>query len=362
MRQSAPGWYQDHDDPQLARWWDGDRWTEHTLVLDEQDWSTEPDPPARADTRFPAPGFDDTAMEVDSATGFEEDIYAPIQDPWADADIDDAPSETDHDDLWASGAALAGAGAATAAIPTPAWDDSAQAGEAWDDTAHPAEWTTRDPRRRTVADLPRWARIAIPLGVLLLVLLVMALAGALGSSDDDTTTTSSSSTSEPVPSLPDAARRALLAAGSGPFTLSTFTELIPLACDAAANDAPDELTDRIILLGYDAATVSRLMDGLDAGTAEYCPEDMAESPTMLSTIEAAAIAGATTTTSAAVTVPDGPTTTKRPTTTTTRRPTTTTTKAPGTTSSTTTTAAPTTPTEAPPTTQSVPPSTTPSVP
>ena len=33
MNQSPMGWYEDDDAPGLARWWDGDRWTEHTMVI-----------------------------------------------------------------------------------------------------------------------------------------------------------------------------------------------------------------------------------------------------------------------------------------------------------------------------------------
>src|SRR5690606_36462579 len=43
--ETPPGWYEDQDDPTLARWWDGERWTEHTLVIAEQVPNVQPPPP-----------------------------------------------------------------------------------------------------------------------------------------------------------------------------------------------------------------------------------------------------------------------------------------------------------------------------
>jgi hypothetical protein len=43
---AAPGWYKDRGDPALARWFDGEAWTEHTLVIAEQTPGVRPDPPA----------------------------------------------------------------------------------------------------------------------------------------------------------------------------------------------------------------------------------------------------------------------------------------------------------------------------
>lgn len=41
----TPGWYLDRDDPALARWHDGDEWTEHTLVIADQPAGADPPPP-----------------------------------------------------------------------------------------------------------------------------------------------------------------------------------------------------------------------------------------------------------------------------------------------------------------------------
>ena len=49
---STPGWYNDEDDPLLARWHDGAAWTEHTLV--KADWvglGTPPSPVAEPPLR-----------------------------------------------------------------------------------------------------------------------------------------------------------------------------------------------------------------------------------------------------------------------------------------------------------------------
>jgi hypothetical protein len=45
MTDGTPGWYLDRDDPSLARWHDGTDWTEHTLVIADQEPGSEPPPP-----------------------------------------------------------------------------------------------------------------------------------------------------------------------------------------------------------------------------------------------------------------------------------------------------------------------------
>src|SRR5215207_9708430 len=51
---TAPGWYNDEQDPTLARWHDGAGWTEHTMV--KADWSGPGNPPAPGVAAGPAPG------------------------------------------------------------------------------------------------------------------------------------------------------------------------------------------------------------------------------------------------------------------------------------------------------------------
>lgn len=48
MTDGTPGWYLDKDDPALARWHDGTDWTEHTLVIADQEPGSEPPPPLAA--------------------------------------------------------------------------------------------------------------------------------------------------------------------------------------------------------------------------------------------------------------------------------------------------------------------------
>jgi hypothetical protein len=323
VSQSAPGWYQDHDDPRLARWWDGERWTEHTLVLEEQDWSTEPAPPTGAGTRFPVDTGSVTAVEGTPA-GYEEDIYAPIRDPWSDEPAAPADPTTAWSDpetaAWTGNAAIGGAAAAAAST---GWDDDQWQGA----SARPNQQGFPG----QVRNWPSWAKVGVPLAVLAIVLLAFALAGALGGGDDSDATTTTSTTA--APSLADASDAALRAAGTGPFTASQFSPLIQLACQAAEQNNPQQLTDRIVLLGYDAETVSKLIDGLDAGTALYCPDAMADAPTLLNTVETSVLTGTTTSTSTAITVPGDSTSTTRKSTSTTKKPTTSTTKKPVTTSS-----------------------------
>jgi hypothetical protein len=348
VSQSAPGWYQDHDDPQLARWWDGERWTEHTLVLDEQDWSTEPEPPA---TRFPVEDAGATAVEpVPADGGLGDDVYAPIRDPWgeeAPAAADPATTawqQAEHDP-WATGAATGVAAAAASG-----WDDDGG-----------YRWPGEDPGPRAgladrVRDWPTWAKVAVPLAILAVLLLAIALAGALGG--DDSPTSTSSSTTSSIASLGDAAQDALEAAGDGPFTTSTFTTLIPLACQAADDNDPALLSDRISLLGYDSANIAKVIAGLKVGTEEYCPDKMDDAPGLLDQVALTAGAGVTTSSSIDVSSTTAPTTPSTRPRTTTTRPRTTTTQPPATTTTTQPPATTTTTTEPATTTTEPPPSST----
>ena len=45
MTDGSPGWFRDPSDASLARWHDGERWTEHTLVIADQTPGVEPEPP-----------------------------------------------------------------------------------------------------------------------------------------------------------------------------------------------------------------------------------------------------------------------------------------------------------------------------
>jgi hypothetical protein len=51
---ATPGWYKDAKDPALARWHDGEQWTEHTIVLAEHS-TPPPDPTASVQPAFTAP-------------------------------------------------------------------------------------------------------------------------------------------------------------------------------------------------------------------------------------------------------------------------------------------------------------------
>lgn len=42
---AEPGWYDDERDPTLARWWDGEHWTAHTVVVAEWRGAGAPPPP-----------------------------------------------------------------------------------------------------------------------------------------------------------------------------------------------------------------------------------------------------------------------------------------------------------------------------
>ena len=50
-----PGWYKDRTDHALARWFDGDVWTEHTIVIADQPEGVLPPPPAGWRPKEPEP-------------------------------------------------------------------------------------------------------------------------------------------------------------------------------------------------------------------------------------------------------------------------------------------------------------------
>ena len=50
---TAPGWYNDEQDPRLARWHDGAGWTDHTMV--KADWPGPGNPPPPGVAAGPAP-------------------------------------------------------------------------------------------------------------------------------------------------------------------------------------------------------------------------------------------------------------------------------------------------------------------
>ncbi len=54
MTDGTPGWFRDPSDPSVARWHDGDKWTEHTLVIADQTPGVEPAPPVIAPVEAPA--------------------------------------------------------------------------------------------------------------------------------------------------------------------------------------------------------------------------------------------------------------------------------------------------------------------
>jgi hypothetical protein len=73
MTDGTAGWFRDPTDPALARWHDGDRWTEHTLVIADQTPGTEPAPPE------PSPTVATTVFD-DDAPGYGGYADGPTRD------------------------------------------------------------------------------------------------------------------------------------------------------------------------------------------------------------------------------------------------------------------------------------------
>jgi hypothetical protein len=96
---AAPGWYKDRGDPALARWFDGEIWTEDTVLIAEQQPGVRPDPPAG--WTFGPAGFEripEPAPVPEPAP--EPAAWAPPSRPPAahSLDIDLDPDGRAHDD------------------------------------------------------------------------------------------------------------------------------------------------------------------------------------------------------------------------------------------------------------------------
>ena len=368
MGDAAPGWYEDDEDRRLARWWDGRSWTRHTLVIDDQPAGVEPAPPSAA-TRFPVPPPPDEWLDDPSfAEGAEPVEYGYEDEAYDTEAFDDAYADEYR---WTDEPEQPATGATFRAWPT--FDDPDDGGWRRLDPADDRQFRPPHAPRRgrsrhddelptlgeRVRELPTWLRVVAPMVAVLVALGAVASAGALLSDDGGGDNLDTEARDEDVTDparLREAADAALDAAGVSWFTRQGFLASIPPTCSAAQEDDAQRVADRIILLGYDDPTVGHLVDGLEAGTLEYCPEDVAEHPTFFEDVflatGAEAAATSTTTTSPEVTVPPTTATTTRPTTPTTRKATATTKPAPTTTvppptttvpaTTTTTTAAPTT--------------------
>jgi hypothetical protein len=299
---TPPGWYEDEHDPALARWWDGDRWTDHTLVIADQVPNVQPPPPPGFGQ---APGSQAFLEDEEEWTQLgDDDPFGQIQEPPT------AAYEREPE-------IVAPAAAATSVF---AVEDHAP--------VFGGDWEVMDnlpPARRgapTLGDrirwLPTWAKVALPVAALLVLLLAVREAD--------------------VPSL----------------TTATFVELIPLACEALRTDDLTELGREIRSLRLDEPTTDRLLVGLERGVEEYCPDDLEANPDLFDDLYSALGvvrgSGASTSSSSSSSSSSSTTATTRATTTT--RRTTTTTAPPTTAPPTTATTAPTTTATTAPTTSS----------
>jgi hypothetical protein len=69
MTDGTAGWFRDPNDPALARWHDGERWTEHTLVIADQPPGSEPPPPVEAAPTMASPAWESTGYEAPASSG-----------------------------------------------------------------------------------------------------------------------------------------------------------------------------------------------------------------------------------------------------------------------------------------------------
>ena len=274
------GWFNDLQNPRLARWFDGEEWTEHTIVKTEWAGPGSPPPPA---------GPPSTTLEWDPPF----DDPPPIEDPRPEP-MGQLVSTRDH----------------------PARHQPSNIAKV---TRRYRKW-------------PLWARIAAPAAVVILLFAAVTLAGGDDTPDQvDTTAT--------TVSVDDAVRIALTELGSGaaPIIVRQVIESICANEAEAAAIAASGASD-------DPQAVANLIGAAAEGATERCPRVTENNPTLLNRIQGRAqvLLGATTssselTTTTTTAAASATTATTKQTTTTTAKATTTTAKATTTTQPTTTT-------------------------
>jgi hypothetical protein len=288
---AAPGWYRDPGSDRLARWFDGDDWTHHTVVM--ADWRGRGTPP---------PPEDRTIVQS------SHDAYVP-------------PGSAD----WAAPTGPAG---------YEDFDPYDTSGS-YDDDGDPTLYAAGGPAayQPTLADrfreAPNWFRLGAP--VLLALIMVVALAAIAGGGDDDPGV---EVTSGAEVTLDEAVEIAYDAGFPREVSEARVGGLIKSACAQVGNeDGATRVADQLERFGFDGADLSGATRGLRAGGEAYCADALEEEndPNFFRDV-ALAISGdspaATTTTTVATTTSAEVTSTTRRSTTTTKKPTTATTKKP----------------------------------
>jgi hypothetical protein len=220
MTDGTPGWFRDPSDPALARWHDGEKWTDHTLVIADQKPGEEPPPPVEGDE-----------------AGF-------------------VPADPDF----------------------------------------------RAGRPNPLSDLPPWAKIAIPVGAIAIVVLlaVVLLGGGGGKDKTETADTRGASLDDAV----DAARSAGLPTDISDARAAALIERI---CSAARSDKDTTqlAADLAQLPASSVDDVRSNVEDLGKGASVRCPSDMASADDLVDQLQDEAAVAFTTTTTAVTAPTDG---------------------------------------------------------
>ena len=241
------GWYNDEVDSALARWFDGERWTSHTLV--KADWTEPGDPPPPVE-----PVLDPWIAKYD---GIEPEPATTVLDA-----VDD-----DEPELW--GTTSAGAHFAT--------DDGSVFGED-DEYAHGGYAAHV---RRGID----WARFAAPLaGVAALVLALLAVQLVR---DDGGTTDPPTERTAALGDIDQAvisARRGLAV----DVTDGDLKALIRGLCDVASGGSIEPVAADAAISVTDAASLSPVLAAAARGADKYCPAGTAAADGAIPEVLAAA--------------------------------------------------------------------------
>jgi hypothetical protein len=264
----TPGWYEDRDDPTLARWFDGERLTDHTLVIADQVPGRIPPPPeisalARSGAREPigwaAPADPEAWANEPPRPAPSADTPPPPGDDQLEWTPDDVPPFSPLDEVPLP--------ATVRSLPEPFFDHDLS-DEAWE---RQVGW--------------RWVWITGG-GIALLLVAIIGL--KLGGDDGGGGGPTEVAATE-AEALAEAVAVAMEASDVTFFANAGFESLLPLTCEAAETGEPDELVATLVALDYDDAVLLRLLHGLQVGAESLCPDAIDDQPNMLSEVHNAII-------------------------------------------------------------------------
>jgi hypothetical protein len=269
MGDMNPGWYEDRDDPTLARWFDGEGMTQHTLVIADQTPGQTPPPPTTDAWALNPP----TARPTPAARP-----VPPAGVPIADAELSWSPDAIPYESATAVGPTVDPAPRHQARITEPDpdfWD------EAEPEHDRRRDWRSLSDRIESIG----WGWFALPAAGIALIVAAMIGITILGGGEDPSTVEAGATGT--TGDLDAAVAVALEASDVSFFVEQGFEQLLPMTCEAAESGDPDELVDEVAALEYDEAVLLRLLHALHVGAQTLCPSAIGGNPRLLDDVHSA---------------------------------------------------------------------------